>query len=202
MMRLLKFVPGLLFLRWLPFGFTTRWLLRLGIWSGIGYTVYRTLKPPVQPLKAPSVPPARSGWAPPVASTPDESARAFASAEEDAVVEEFLDEIVAEMAEAEALADEVIALELDPEDVVVAETISIDSDGVATIELEIESPGSANWVRGDGTERCPPGFPVKAKASSLIYHTHESRNYDTTIPDVCFASAEDAAAAGYRAPLR
>lgn len=202
MLRLLKLGPRLLLLRWLPFGFATRWLLRLGIWSGIGYTVYRALKPPLQPLKAPAMPPSQSGWAPPVTSTPNESARAFASVDDVAVEEALIDDIVADVSEAEAIANEVIALELDPDDTVVAETISVESDGLTTIDLEIESPATVNWVRGDGTEHCPPGYPVKAKASSLIYHTDESRNYEVTIPDVCFASAEDAAAAGYRAPFR
>lgn len=59
-----------------------------------------------------------------------------------------------------------------------------------------------DWVRGDGSEDCPESHPVKAKASSMIYYVPESRHYSLTTPDVCFASAADAEAAGYRAPRR
>ena len=55
-------------------------------------------------------------------------------------------------------------------------------------------------VRGDGTATCPPGFPVKGNAHSMIYHTAESRVYEQTIAELCFSSAEAAERAGYRSP--
>jgi hypothetical protein len=55
-------------------------------------------------------------------------------------------------------------------------------------------------VRGDGTVTCPPGFPVKGNAHSMIYHTAESRVYEQTIAELCFSSSEAAARAGYRSP--
>lgn len=58
----------------------------------------------------------------------------------------------------------------------------------------------AGAVRGDGTAVCPPDFPVKGNAQSKIYHTPESRAYGATVAEFCFASAEAAQAAGYRAP--
>lgn len=58
----------------------------------------------------------------------------------------------------------------------------------------------AGAVRGDGTAVCPPEFPVKGNAQSMIYHTHESRSYVATIPEFCFSSAEAALSAGFRAP--
>jgi hypothetical protein len=58
----------------------------------------------------------------------------------------------------------------------------------------------AHAVRGDGTANCPAEFPVKGNASSMIYHTPESRVYAQTIAEICFASAEAAQAAGYHHP--
>jgi large subunit ribosomal protein L17 len=55
-------------------------------------------------------------------------------------------------------------------------------------------------VRGDGSATCPPGFPVKGNAQSMIYHTAESRVYEQTIAEFCFSSPEVAEAAGYRSP--
>jgi hypothetical protein len=61
-----------------------------------------------------------------------------------------------------------------------------------------EPPAGA--VHGTGTADCPPGFPIKGNAQSLIYHTPESRVYEQTIPEFCFSTAEAAEAAGFRTP--
>jgi hypothetical protein len=55
-------------------------------------------------------------------------------------------------------------------------------------------------VRGDGTVTCPPGFPIKGNAHSMIYHTAESRVYGQTIAELCFSSPEAAEQAGFRSP--
>jgi len=55
-------------------------------------------------------------------------------------------------------------------------------------------------IQGDGTVTCPPGFPVKGNAHSMIYHTAESRVYGQTIAELCFSSPEAAEMAGYRSP--
>ncbi|HEU0114990.1 MAG TPA: hypothetical protein VFQ80_09945 [Thermomicrobiales bacterium] len=57
-------------------------------------------------------------------------------------------------------------------------------------------------VAGDGTHRCPPGYPVKGNASSRIFHVPGSSSYDQTIPEFCFDSSASAEAAGFRAPKR
>ncbi|MEZ4498748.1 MAG: hypothetical protein R2839_01520 [Thermomicrobiales bacterium] len=44
-MRLAKFGFGLLLLRWLPFRFVTRWILRFAVWGGLIYAVARKLNP-------------------------------------------------------------------------------------------------------------------------------------------------------------
>jgi hypothetical protein len=53
-------------------------------------------------------------------------------------------------------------------------------------------------------EDCPASHPVKGNQNGKewIYHTPSSRSYSRTIPEACFATAADAAAAGYRAPER
>jgi hypothetical protein len=50
-------------------------------------------------------------------------------------------------------------------------------------------------------KNCPPSHPVKGNQSG-IYHDVGSPYYDVTHPEECFATAEDAESAGYRAPKR
>lgn len=54
------------------------------------------------------------------------------------------------------------------------------------------------WVKGDGTRECPASFPIKGNANSMIYHQPGESSYDVTIPEICFATEDDAKAAGYR----
>ena len=65
---------------------------------------------------------------------------------------------------------------------------------------DTRSPAPGGAVPGDGAATCPPGFPVKGNAQSMIYHTLASRVYDQTVPEFCFSTPEAAQAAGYRAP--
>lgn len=53
-------------------------------------------------------------------------------------------------------------------------------------------------VPGDGTRECPPDYPIKGNASSRIYHRPGDSSYAATIAEVCFVSAEDAEAEGFR----
>jgi hypothetical protein len=53
-------------------------------------------------------------------------------------------------------------------------------------------------IEGNGTHDCPDGYPIKGNASSRIYHLPGESSYDATVPEVCFATEEDAAAGGYR----
>ena len=64
------------------------------------------------------------------------------------------------------------------------------------LDNEIEIPLGA--VAGEGTSHCPPEFPIKANLQSKIYHELGQVSYPLTIPELCFASAEAAEAAGYR----
>lgn len=73
-----------------------------------------------------------------------------------------------------------------------------------TIEL---SPGA---VLPLDLNTCPAEYPVKgnragrqaSRPTDPIYHVPGGRYYDATDPEECFATAADAEAAGYRAPLR
>jgi len=56
----------------------------------------------------------------------------------------------------------------------------------------------AGAVVGDGTANCPPDYPIKGNRQSRIYHRPGQVSYPSTIPEFCFASAEDAELAGYR----
>jgi hypothetical protein len=70
---------------------------------------------------------------------------------------------------------------------------------VGTVPEEV--PPSKRW--SDPVERaCPPGFEVKVKLASGIYHLPGMFAYDRTIPDRCYASAEAAEADGFRAAKR
>jgi hypothetical protein len=59
-------------------------------------------------------------------------------------------------------------------------------------------------------DNCPDDHPIKGNKAGRqanrpvdpIYHVPGSRYYTVTDPEECFATAADAEAAGYRAPLR
>ena len=53
-------------------------------------------------------------------------------------------------------------------------------------------------VRGDGTATCPVDHPIKGNANSRIYHLPGQSSYEQTVPEYCFATEEDAMAAGFR----
>lgn len=87
----------------------------------------------------------------------------------------------------------------------------------------LEGPGSDNWPPLEETDdpaprsgpvefapsgvepvdgACPPGYPIKAKSSSKIFHVPGGRSYDRTVPDRCYATEADAEADGYRKAKR
>jgi trigger factor len=84
------------------------------------------------------------------------------------------------------------------------------SEGVVAGDTDVEAAAEAfptlegdsgeGWVKGDGENAVPAGFPVKGNASSRIYHTPESRFYDNTVAEFYFASPEVAESFGFRAP--
>jgi micrococcal nuclease len=100
-------------------------------------------------------------------------------------------------------------LEDDPSD---PHRLDGDSDGVACETLpggssasSSASPGASPSAPTGGAvppiseEDCPPNAPIKGNASSGIYHMPNDAYYDATHPEECFATPQDAEAAGYRA---
>lgn len=64
--------------------------------------------------------------------------------------------------------------------------------------LGTSAPNAPRWVSPvDGA--CPDGYPVKANDNSGIFHVPGGRFYDRTVPERCYAHADDAIADGYRA---
>jgi micrococcal nuclease len=59
-----------------------------------------------------------------------------------------------------------------------------------------------NSVQPVSEWECPESHPFKGNANSMIYHPPGGRYYAKTKPEGCFATAEDAVAAGFRAPKR
>lgn len=52
-------------------------------------------------------------------------------------------------------------------------------------------------VRGDGGRDCPPVYPIKGNAQSMLYHSTASRSYSRTVPEFCFTTTSAAEAAGF-----
>lgn len=83
------------------------------------------------------------------------------------------------------------------EGVVTADTGTADEAAAEFPELEGESGNG--WVKGDGGNDVPEGYPVKGNADSRIYHTQDSGLYNRTKAEYYFASPEVAESFGFRA---
>jgi hypothetical protein len=68
----------------------------------------------------------------------------------------------------------------------------------AAIDADAGQDAPRGAVRGDGSQECPTGYPVKGNASSKIYHVPDQSSYQATKAEFCFATEDDAVAAGYR----
>jgi hypothetical protein len=75
-----------------------------------------------------------------------------------------------------------------------AEEVTTEAMGIAAAPADL--PKGA--VAGTGESDCEDGYPIKGNASSMIYHVPGSSSYERTIPEMCFASEDDAVAAGFR----
>ncbi|MCY7298980.1 MAG: hypothetical protein LH616_07210 [Ilumatobacteraceae bacterium] len=53
------------------------------------------------------------------------------------------------------------------------------------------------WVAPVGGA-CPDGYPIKGNDNSGIFHIPGGRFYERTVPERCYATADDALADGYR----
>ena len=70
--------------------------------------------------------------------------------------------------------------------------------------LAIQSAAAAygGVLPGDGTRECPPSYPIKGNATSMLFHQLDSPTYMATIAEYCFSSVEAAEAAGFSSPRR
>ncbi|HEV2128753.1 MAG TPA: trigger factor [Thermomicrobiales bacterium] len=84
------------------------------------------------------------------------------------------------------------------EDVVAGEGDNVQKSAEASPKLEGER--GEGWVKGDGTNNPPEGYPIKGNANSMIYHPPESRSYANTVAEYYFATAEVAESFGFRPP--
>ena len=82
-------------------------------------------------------------------------------------------------------------------EIVSEESASATATATATATAEPAAGGGA--VAPISEEECPPNAPIKGNASSGIYHKPGDAYYDATHPEECFATPQDAEAAGYRA---
>lgn len=65
----------------------------------------------------------------------------------------------------------------------------------------VEPAARAAWLPPiDGA--CPPGYPVKAKHGSEVFHVPGGASYERTRPDRCYRDAEAAVADGLRPAKR
>jgi len=85
------------------------------------------------------------------------------------------------------------------EHVPLAATPGIDETGTAGHATPARS-GPGGSVRGDESGSCPDEFPIKGNSSSKVYHVPGIPSHQGTKAEWCFASEEQAQAAGYRPP--
>lgn len=69
------------------------------------------------------------------------------------------------------------------------------AQAIAAADADSVPPGA---IRGDGGSICPPVYPIKGNAQSMLYHLPDNPTYAATIPELCFSKVESAVAAGYR----
>ena len=74
-------------------------------------------------------------------------------------------------------------------------------------DIEVETSAATDEAPyGEGShaplddDSQPEGFPIKGNANSMLYHVPDSPFYDQTVPEVWFATAEAAEAAGFSLP--
>ncbi len=75
---------------------------------------------------------------------------------------------------------------------------STNLDQAAAARVVGSGPGGS--VRGDDSGSCPADFPIKGNSSSKVYHVPGIPSHPGTKAEWCFASEEQAQAAGYRPP--
>ena len=68
-------------------------------------------------------------------------------------------------------------------------------------EPEPEPAAPVAWVEPHGNV-CPTSHPIKAKLGSKVFRKPETRGYDNSKPDRCYASEDEAQRDGFREAQR
>jgi large subunit ribosomal protein L4 len=104
----------------------------------------------------------------------------------------------AEIAEEIEADEQAVVADEAPEPAAFADLGTVESDTVAAANsVHPYGAGSHIALRDDAQ---PEGFPIKGNASSMLYHLPGTAFYGRTIPEVWFATADDAEAAGFARP--
>ena len=99
----------------------------------------------------------------------------------------------------EPVAFEPVEVEADVVEVEAVDAVdadSFDADDTDVVEVGQVTPPPTWVLPVDGA--CPDEHPIKANASSGIYHVPGGRSYARTKPERCYATPEDAEADGFR----
>jgi hypothetical protein len=85
-----------------------------------------------------------------------------------------------------------------------AERTAARLSGRGETALAIQSAAAAygGALPADRIGECPPSYPIKGNASSMLFHQMDSPTYLATIAEYCFSSVEAAEAAGFSSPPR
>jgi cytoskeletal protein RodZ len=74
--------------------------------------------------------------------------------------------------------------------------------GETALAIQTAAAAYGGVLPGDGTRECPPSYPIKGNATSMLFHQSDSPTYMATIAEYCFSSVEAAEAAGFSSPGR
>ena len=74
--------------------------------------------------------------------------------------------------------------------------------GETAMAIQSAAAAYGGVLPGDGTRECPPSYPIKGNATSMLFHQLDSPTYMATIAEYCFSSVEAAEAAGFSSPRR
>lgn len=138
---------------------------------------------------------------------PQETARIEAAAEDlvkarreaDAAAERLSAQAEAALAEVQQAGQQLDSPDepIDVETVLIEERRGIGSEPAQEAFAAGSGEVPPGAVRGDGGRDCPPVYPIKANAHSMLYHTTASHSYSQTIPALCFTTTSAAEAAGF-----
>lgn len=160
---------------------------------------------PGQATQGAARPATLTGEAPAPAEQPQQAA-APAPAKQDAPPAEAPAPAQAEQpteAEAPPKENAPLPVEIERPEIVLAEDSGNTDEVLAEASSNEPTPAPTGMPVEPTDGICPASHPIKGNRGSMgamIYHVPGGRNYERTKPEACFATIEEAEAAGYRAP--